>query len=303
MEHTILFVDDEKSILSSLRRVFRLEGFEIVLAESAQEAIGILQERTVSVIVSDMRMPEMDGIAFLKKAVSIRPDAVRILMTAYADIDSVMKAVNEGHIWRYITKPWDDNDLKLAVRTAVQFYSESLAHKLLLIELEGKNAELRNMNVILEEKVKERTWEIREHSRILNMIIEEDDGEAILSYCCQVVARIGGVKEAFLFIPFQNKTYSATGTPLTAEVRELMEKALGQNEVIEIGNGIAFSMHHRGVPLGLLMLTLSEERLSEERKASLLEFTTVIVVALTQQKMLKDAPGLLADIDNIIGRL
>lgn len=102
---TLLFVDDEPSILSALRRLFRPHGYRILIAESGAAGLAILEQEAVDLIISDMRMPEMDGATFLKQARSRWPGTVRILLTGYADVTSTVAAINEGEIYRYIAKP------------------------------------------------------------------------------------------------------------------------------------------------------------------------------------------------------
>lgn len=102
----ILIVDDEEEILHSLRRLLRLE-FEVYTATSGREALQILEHQPVHVVSSDQRMPEMAGAEFLRHTHSARPRAIRILFTGYADIQAVIDAINHGHIYRYLPKPWD----------------------------------------------------------------------------------------------------------------------------------------------------------------------------------------------------
>ena len=110
MEHyqyTLLFVDDEKSILNSLRRTFRNENYKILLASSGAEALEILKTNEVSIIISDHRMPGMTGAQFLAQSKFEAPHAIRILLTGYSDIDDAVQSINEGQIFRYLNKPWD----------------------------------------------------------------------------------------------------------------------------------------------------------------------------------------------------
>ena len=104
----ILCVDDEPHILSALRRLFRAQGYEILTANGGREGLALLAGREVDLIISDMRMPEMDGAQFLERARQDHPHALRILLTGYADVAQIIGAVNRGEIYRYITKPWDD---------------------------------------------------------------------------------------------------------------------------------------------------------------------------------------------------
>src|SRR5438093_1441244 len=104
--HPILVVDDEAEILFSLRGLLRRE-FEVHTAESGPEALEILRRQSVHVIMTDQRMPGMTGVELLSQVQGEHPDAIRVVFTGYADIKAVIDAVNEGHIFRYITKPWD----------------------------------------------------------------------------------------------------------------------------------------------------------------------------------------------------
>jgi response regulator RpfG family c-di-GMP phosphodiesterase len=159
---TILFVDDEKNILSSLKRLFRPLIDKILIAESGAEALDILNTEPVDVIVSDMRMPEMDGAQFLEQAAKKYPDTIRILLTGYADITSTIDAVNKGSIYRYISKPWEDNDIRLTVQHALRGKFLEKEKNRLQALTESQNIELKELNQGLEERVKARTEEVRQ---------------------------------------------------------------------------------------------------------------------------------------------
>lgn len=162
LKATILFVDDEKNILSSLKRLFRPLIDKVLIAESGAEGLEILNSEPVDVIVSDMRMPEMDGAEFLEKVAAKWPDTIRILLTGYADITSTINAINKGSIYRYISKPWEDNDIRLTVQHALK--SKHLEQEQLRLQelTESQNKELQELNATLEEKVNARTEEVRQ---------------------------------------------------------------------------------------------------------------------------------------------
>src|SRR5476649_2848238 len=103
---TLLLVDDEPSILSALRRLFRPQGYRVLTAEGGAAALELVRDDTVDLVISDMRMPGMDGAQFLEKLRKLQPQAIRILLTGYADISSTIAAINGGEIHRYIAKPW-----------------------------------------------------------------------------------------------------------------------------------------------------------------------------------------------------
>lgn len=157
---TLLLVDDEPSILSSLKRLFRPHGYRIFTAEGGEAGLAILEKEAVDLIISDMRMPNMDGARFLELARLSWPDTLRILLTGYADIESTIAAINQGRIYRYINKPWDDNEITLIVREALDRRRLEQENGRLNSVVEAQNAELRQLNASLEQKVAERTEEL-----------------------------------------------------------------------------------------------------------------------------------------------
>ena len=119
MKHSILSVDDELDKVEALERLFR-KKYQVFKATSGEEALKILAQHPVTVIISDQRMPNMMGVEFLTKSTLTHPDAIRILLTGYTDINSVIAAINSGQIYRYVTKPWDSVDLENAIDKAVE---------------------------------------------------------------------------------------------------------------------------------------------------------------------------------------
>jgi DNA-binding NtrC family response regulator len=115
---TLLIVDDEPNILTSLSRLLRREGFNILTATSPSAAFEHLAKNTVQVILSDQRMPEMSGTEFFSRVRQLYPDTIRIVLTGYTDIDSVTGAINRGAIYKFLTKPWDDDLLREQIREA-----------------------------------------------------------------------------------------------------------------------------------------------------------------------------------------
>ncbi len=116
---TILFVDDEQSILSTLKRLFRREPYHILTADSGQQGLDILADNPVNIVISDMRMPHMNGAEFLQQVKGHYPTTKRIIMSGYADIEAVVDAVNKGGICLFISKPWDNDELKTIIANLV----------------------------------------------------------------------------------------------------------------------------------------------------------------------------------------
>jgi response regulator RpfG family c-di-GMP phosphodiesterase len=158
---TLLCVDDEPNILSSLRRLFRPAGYRVLVAESGALGLEMLEKETVDLVISDMRMPEMNGAQFLAQVRTRWPDTLRLLLTGYSDIQSIQDAINCGEIYRYITKPWEDGDMLLVVRHALERRQlEQEKQRLEALTL-SQNEELKALNQSLEAKVEARTRQLR----------------------------------------------------------------------------------------------------------------------------------------------
>lgn len=157
----VLCVDDEPNILSALKRLLRPSGYRVLTAESGALGLEMMATEQVDVVVSDMRMPNMDGAAFLSGVKSGWPDAVRILLTGYADMESTIDAINRGEIFRYITKPWVDSDLLMTLRQGLERKALVLEKTRLEALTQRQNEELRQLNGSLEVKVQARTAELQ----------------------------------------------------------------------------------------------------------------------------------------------
>jgi len=169
----ILCVDDEPSILSALRRLFRTHGFQVLAAESGQAGLDILEVEPVDLVISDMRMPQMDGVVFLEHVRTRKPDVPRLLLTGYADVASIVGAINRGEIYRYIAKPWDDNDIVMTVRDALERSALVKEKKRLEALVLAKNDELTAINASLELRVEARTAELKQSNLALNVANEK----------------------------------------------------------------------------------------------------------------------------------
>jgi response regulator RpfG family c-di-GMP phosphodiesterase len=158
---TVLCVDDEANILSALRRLFRPAGYRVLLAESGAEGLAVLEREHVDLVISDMRMPEMNGAQFLAQVRQRWPDTMRLLLTGYSDIQSIQDAINCGEIYRYITKPWEDGDILLVVRHALE--RRELEHEKARLEAltRRQNDELKLLNQGLEAQVQARTRQLQ----------------------------------------------------------------------------------------------------------------------------------------------
>lgn len=143
MNSTILFVDDEKNVLSSLERYLVREEFEKVFCTSALQALEVLEKKPVQVVVSDIRMPEMNGLEFLRQVREKYPETVRMVLSGTSETNLVIEAINNGEVFRYLTKPLAEvKELKSILRQALEFYELRAKKAELLEELACKNSEL-----------------------------------------------------------------------------------------------------------------------------------------------------------------
>ena len=171
---TLLVVDDEENILSSLVRLFSDEdGFDVIAKSSATDALAILEDRPVDIIISDMRMPIMDGATFLAQAAQRWPDTARMLLTGFSDMESTVRAINEGHISHYISKPWDDNDLVDKVKNALELKRLREQNKVLLQIKEQQRAELQALTENQEAIIRSRTEELQQTASQLDVAYQE----------------------------------------------------------------------------------------------------------------------------------
>ena len=170
--HTLLLVDDESSILAALQRLFRRKGYAIITAQSGQAGLDTLSKSAdaVSLIISDQRMPGMSGSQFLEKASEIAPHAMRFTLTGYADINAVIDAVNKGKIHRYITKPWNDQEMIDQVQEALDQVELRLENQRLRELTACQNRELKLLNTNLEQTVEERTWALKIQNKQLQNV-------------------------------------------------------------------------------------------------------------------------------------
>lgn len=178
---TLLLVDDEPSILSALRRLFRPHGWRTLTADSGEAALALASQETVDLVISDMRMPGMDGARFLARFRELQPAAARILLTGYADIGSTIAAINAGQIHRYIAKPWEDHDIVLVVREALARQRMEQENRALLALTARQNEELRQLNGQLEQRVRQRTAEIEQINAMLDLAYQELKSNFMLS--------------------------------------------------------------------------------------------------------------------------
>ncbi|HZS43471.1 MAG TPA: HD domain-containing phosphohydrolase [Blastocatellia bacterium] len=167
MDHKLLFVDDEPTIVAALERVFIDDDHTILTATSGAQALEILRNNKISLLITDMRMPQMDGVQLLEHVCAVSPETIRFVLTGYADKDSTISAINRGNAHYYLLKPWDNQGLRLVVNQYLREFELKSEVEHLQNLTKQQNEQLRRHNEELESLVHERTAEITRQNAAL----------------------------------------------------------------------------------------------------------------------------------------
>ena len=159
MERLLLLVDDEENITSSLTRLLRRDGYTIYRASSGEEGLALLKQHQFGVIISDQRMPGMTGTEFLSQVKELYPETVRVVLSGYTEFNSITDAINRGAVYKFLTKPWEDDLLRAHIQEAFQRYEMKMENARLDRELQQANDQLKRINQDLEHRVE---WKGRE---------------------------------------------------------------------------------------------------------------------------------------------
>jgi two-component system, sensor histidine kinase and response regulator len=164
-KYTILYVDDEAANLSVFKAAYKWD-YQIYTALTATQGLALLEAHPIDLVITDQRMPEMDGVTFLKQITQLYPDVVKILLTGYSEPEVIITAINECGIYRYLTKPWNDTEMRLSLQKALEAYSLKQRNDQLIAALQEAKAEL-------EHRVEERTAEVRRQNEEIAQQKEE----------------------------------------------------------------------------------------------------------------------------------
>lgn len=170
---TLLLVDDEPHVLAALRRELRHEGYRLLTAEDGEAALAHLATEPVDAVISDALMPGMDGIELLGRIQHEYPDCLRLLLTGKADLNAAVRAINEGHIYRYIAKPWDATELRQTLHLALAHQQAQREQQRLEALTQAQNRELSELNATLEQRVEARTQEVQQVADMLDVAYGE----------------------------------------------------------------------------------------------------------------------------------
>ena len=273
MKHRILFVDDEVNILQSLKRVFRKEKTRIDFVSDSAEAIEKISTEKYSVIVSDMRMPKLNGIDILKAAQKQQPDSVRIVLSGYTDKNHLLEAINEGHIHRFISKPWDEDEFKLSIKDAIHRFEFIQKEKEWTQLLADKNKRLKQLNENLEEMVQARTQEIQMRSETLQLFLEGASAKKVIKKVIKDIKHYLNVKDVELITdkPKKYKSYKV------------------------------FPIQKKDQYFGCLVI--KSKKIPESKIEFIELYIPILALILSIQHVTDNGHELISNIDNLIGTL
>lgn len=324
-EYSVLFVDDEQSILNSLKRLLLDEDFGVLTAVGGQEALNLLANgERPAVIVSDQRMPGMDGAEFLAQAREISPESIRIMLTGYSDIGAAVDAVNRGGISRYITKPWNDEELKHVIREAYEQYGLIQENHRLTAELQKKNRLLEELNASLEQKVQERTRELQRkikelegRDRIQQHLLTLTSLEEALHEVVAVIRDVLDVDAAAIYLFGEDDgLHRAAAEPvgnekfcMPPEREKILRQALTRNEPLLIkGKAGKASAPQLAVipvvknrqPLAVIEAHKGRGEFAAEDLNTIANFGMQAAIAIRDARLRASLPSLEAELDDIL---
>ncbi len=226
-QYTVIMVDDEQNILQSLKRCFRREPYSVVCAGSGAEGLQLVAATpNIAVIISDQRMPEMNGSEFLTRSRELAPDAIRMLLTGYSDMETTVAAMNEGGATHYIGKPWEDSALLQTVRDCVRHYHLTMENRRQQEIINRQNEELLSWNKNLKDRVTAQTAQIRKQIddlRVLNQGQQNDFHGMVESLVALVELRTP-----------KSRHHSATTAALSVAIAQSMGLPAHEIETIRI---------------------------------------------------------------------
>ena len=166
---TLLIVDDEPNVIKSVKRLLFETDYKILTAESGEKGLTMFEGNEIDLVISDYRMPGMNGVEFLREVRERYPDTIRLILSGYADVAAVVEAINDGQVYKFISKPWNDQELLTTIMRALDQHHLERENRRLTEELRDRNAELEELTRSLEEKVLQRTRDLEIRNRALNV--------------------------------------------------------------------------------------------------------------------------------------
>lgn len=254
-KHTVLCVDDEQNTLHSLKRLLRKEDYRLLTALSGAEGLKILEESDVQVVIADQRMPQMSGTEFLAIVKERDPEAIRIILSGYTDVDSITESVNKGHIYKFLLKPWNDESLKMEISQALNQYDLIKANRDLHLMVLEQNEELKTINENLKRLVQERTkeLEIQNQALELSQAVLEDVPIPVIGVSAEGVI-------AFMNQQAQGLSCDGPGIDVGRKIADCFSADVQEKAESVLSTGMAQSIRSYRLPNGTYNIDLAPLR-------------------------------------------
>ncbi|MBN2652025.1 MAG: response regulator [Spirochaetales bacterium] len=292
-EKKLLIVDDEIKIVDSLKRSFFDDDYEIFSATSAADGLKILEDhQDIAVIISDMKMPGMSGAEFFLKIKTLYPEKIRIILSGYSEISMFHELINKGGIWRFISKPWNDENLRLTINEAFEYYNISQERKKLLEDLKA-------MNKRLDETVERKTKELLVHNKMLKSILEIHDYPRLFRHLCNAITEITEIKTVAIYSLFSKKTYHAENQAIKPKAQALLEKTKKTLQKEKTENFNAYPICYEQTIEGVLVAEFNN--IKEDDFINSIIF--IIAIALYDEKSTIDGENTIKNINSIINAM
>ncbi|RKY87250.1 hypothetical protein DRQ09_04770 [candidate division KSB1 bacterium] len=337
-QHKILIVDDEENILRALRRLFIETDYVVSVETSPKRALKLLEKEKFSLIISDQKMPEMTGIEMLKIAKKIQPDAIRIVLSGYAEVGIIISAINEGEIYKFITKPWDDDNMLLEVKKALEYYELKTEKEALMKRIEEQNKQLKRFNeelekkveektrelklaysekVLLTEQLKEKVEELKGRDIILQHLLSIHSLDETLKVTLKVINNILKIKKAVIYIKDYKDNFleakSGIGTDEEPKKSGKIELNNEDNDIVKVfksgkiikndeDNYLLQPIKKDQKSLGVIEI-VSNEKITEGFIEKLSGFTSLAAIAINDSIINENLPEIQSKIEEILGEI
>jgi adenylate cyclase len=261
-KYHILYVDDEEHNLNSFHAAFR-KHYTVHKALNAREGLRILREFPVSLIVTDQRMPEMTGVQFLEAVIPEYPDPIRMILTGFSDIEAIIKAINTGRVYRYITKPWDENELKMTMDSALEYFALQQRNRDLMTQLQEKIEEQERIMKLFERYVPENI--VREALKTGNGSIFDGESRIVSVLFCDIrdFTSISSGLDPKVVVNFLNDYFSV----MTACVRKQkgsVNKFIGDGILAIFGAPLSYIDNQHNAVLSAIDMKASLQAINEK---------------------------------------
>lgn len=304
VKYSVLFVDDDEKIVNSFKRTIRNKDIKIFIAHNGEEALKILQNEKIEVLITDIRMPKMSGIDLLTTTADSHPEIIRIAISGDADKDDIKQLINRGHIWQYIEKPFNMGFLFVTIKNALELYLEREERINLIQKLDRKSKELEELNIRLEEKVAERTKLLSIRSNILHMILDGNATDDIFTVTGQAICQSSNVDNIHIHSPLLHKPFSMATLPDNSSIENKVKEVFKTHTIKKSDSVLCYPLLQHDEIVGVLCAHCTNTNTDSQEKNldEILDFfSPLITMSLSHKKLLNDLPDLMSEIESVIG--